>query len=98
MPKFTLKVDHAVTLFSPEGRPGAMLVEPGKEIDVPGELVTSRPAPKEDEAPAAPLPDDAYIVALNGEEKAWPHSMWELVDNKPKAKTETVKVTVGKEN
>jgi len=96
MPKFTLKVDHAVTLFSPEGRPGAMLVEPGKEIDVPGELVTERPQPKKDETPA-PLPEDAYIVVNNGEEKAWPHSVWELVDDKPK-KTEPVKAPVVKEN
>lgn len=96
MPKFTLKVDHSVTLFSPRGH-GSMVVEPGKEIDVPGVLVTSRPEPKEDEAPPVPLPDDAYIVANNGEEKAWPHALWELAD-KPVKKTEPVKAPAVKEN
>ncbi|MGW3992354.1 hypothetical protein ACWEF6_02590 [Amycolatopsis sp. NPDC004772] len=97
MPKFTLKVDHAVTLFSPEGRPGAMLVEPGDVIDVPGELVTSRPAPQDDEPEPTPLPEDAYTVANNGEEKTWPHSMWELVEDKPK-KVEPVKAPAVKES
>lgn len=92
MPKFTLKVDHSVTLFSPRGN-GSMVVEPGSEIDVPGELVTSRPK----DSDLAPLPDDAYIVLNNGEEKAWPHASWELVDDKPK-KTEPAKAPAVKEN
>lgn len=91
MPKFTLKVDHSVTLFSPRGS-GSMVVEPGKEIDVPGELVTSR------SEKAAPLPDDAYIVVNNGEEKAWPHVLWKLVEDKPVKKTEPAKPSAVKEN
>lgn len=88
MPKFTLRADHpSVTLFSPRGY-GSMVVEPGQEIDVPGVLVTSRPEPKEDEAAPVPLPYDAYIVVNNGEEKAWPHALWELVGEKPVKKTE----------
>lgn len=99
MPKFTLKLDHpSVTLFSPRGY-GSMVVEPGAEVDVPGVLVTSRPEPKDDEAPPAPLPDDAYIVAINGEEKAWPHALWELVGDKtPAKKTEPVKAPAVKES
>jgi hypothetical protein len=85
MPKFKLKADHAVTLFSPRGYE-SLTVEPGNTVDAPGELVTSRPPPKKDEPEPAPLPDDAYIVANNGEEKAWPHAVWELVDDKPAAK------------
>jgi hypothetical protein len=97
MPKFTLKVDHSVTLFSPRGY-GSMVVEPEGEVDVPGVLVTSRPEPKEGEAPLAPLPDDAYIVVNNGEEKAWPHALWVLAGDKPVKKTEPVKAPAVKEN
>lgn len=94
MPKFTLRADHpSVTLFSPRGY-GSMVVEPGKEVDAPGDLVTERP--KDSELP--PLPDDAYIVVHNGEEKAWPHALWELVEDKPVKKTEPVKAPAVKEN
>lgn len=85
-----LKVDYPVTLFSPRGYE-SLTVDPGNTVDVPGDLVTSRPAPKKDEPAPTPLPDDAYIVVNNGEEKAWPHALWALVDDKPAAKAAAVK-------
>lgn len=81
MPRFRFKGDQSVSLFRPRGHE-AMLVEPGDPIEVPGQLVTSRPEPKDGEE-VVPLPDDAYIVENHGEEKAWPHSLWELVDKAP---------------
>lgn len=101
MPKFRLRKDHhPVSLFQPEGGPDAFVVEPGSLIDAPGTLVTERPElvepnPEDVKAVAeaariaalAPLPDDAYIVERNGEEKAWPKATWELVGEKPPAKT-----------
>lgn len=90
MLKMKLKVDYPVTLFSPRGYE-SLTVEPGNTVDVPGDLVTSRPAPKKDEPEPTPLPDDAYIVVNNGEEKAWPHALWVLVDDKPAAKAAAVK-------
>lgn len=85
MPKFRLRPDHPdVDLFQPAGGLDSIRVESGKTIEVPGVLVTSRPEPKEDDEPAPPpLPDDAYIVATNGEERTWPHAVWELVEDKP---------------
>lgn len=90
MLRMRLKTDYAVTLFSPRGLE-SLVVEPGNTVDVPGTLVTSRPAQKNDEPAPAPLPDDAYIVVNNGEEKAWPHVLWELVEDKPAAKATAVK-------
>lgn len=83
MPRFRLRLDHdPVSLFQPAGGNEALPVEPGQVVDVPGELVTSRPAPKKDEPTPEPLPDDAFIVANGGEERAWSKAMWEL-DGKP---------------
>lgn len=56
----------------------------GEDIEVPGRLVTSRPKPKDGEPEPAPLPEDAYLVDNDGEERAWPHATWELVDDKAK--------------
>ncbi len=61
-------------------------VEAGETIEVPGVLVTSRPAPKAGEPEPAPIPVDAYLVDNQGVERAWPHATWELVADKP-AKT-----------
>jgi hypothetical protein len=87
MPKFTLKVDYAVTLGNPRKRE-SMTVAPGQTVEVPGEVVTSR-------APGSglpPLPEDAYIVADAGEERAWPQALWSLVEaDKPAAKAPAVK-------
>ncbi|WP_027930696.1 hypothetical protein [Amycolatopsis thermoflava] len=93
MPKFKLRDDHpAVDLYKPASRGmGSFRVEPGQEIEVPGDLVTSRPEPKKGEEALPSLPEDAYIVANRGEEKAWPHAVWELVTEKPAVKAPAVK-------
>jgi hypothetical protein len=84
MPKFRLRSDaQPVTILARPGSPDAFEVEPGQVVDVPGRLVTSREA-KKDEA-VEPLPTDAYIVAHGDEERAWPHALWEFVDDKPAA-------------
>lgn len=85
MPKFKLQADYPVTIGNPRRRE-SMTVEPGLTVEVPGVLVTSRPEPKDGELPLPPLPEDAYIVADDGEERAWPHALWGLVDDKPAAK------------
>jgi hypothetical protein len=64
-------------------------VDADEVIEVPGRLVTSRPKPKDGEPEPGPIPDDAYLVDNNGEERAWPHATWELVNDsasKPAAK------------
>ena len=83
MPRFRLLGDQPVDLYKPSGHGDSLRVEPGQTVDVPGSLVTSRPAPKKDEEPLPPLPEDAYIVVLNGEESAWPHALWQLDEDKP---------------
>lgn len=84
MPKFRLRSDaQPVTILARPGAPDAFEVEPGQVVDVPGQLVTSRPTPKKDEPAPEPLPDDAYLVVHGGEERAWPHALWESVDDKP---------------
>lgn len=81
MPRFRLRPDgQPVTILARPGSPDAFEVEPGKTVDVPGQIVTSRDA-KADE----PLPSDAYIVVNGDEERAWPHALWESVDDKPAA-------------
>jgi hypothetical protein len=83
MPKFRLRADHApVDLFEPSRSFESFQVEPGGLVDVPGDLVTSRPKPKEGQEPS-PLPDDAFIVLDGGVERAWPKAVWEL--DKPAA-------------
>jgi hypothetical protein len=63
-------------------------VDAGEVIEVPGRLVTSRPKPKDGEPEPEPLPEDAYLVDNDGEERAWPHATWELVEDKPAAKAD----------
>ncbi len=91
MLRFRLRADHPIDLYHPASRGGSLRVDAGAEVEVAGELVTERPKPKGDEPGPTPLPEDAYIVALNGEEKAWPHALWELVQDKPAAKATAVK-------
>lgn len=91
MLRFRLLADHPVDLYHPAGHGNSLRVDAGATVEVAGELVTSRPKPKGDEPEPAPLPEDAYIVALNGEEKAWPHALWELETDKPAAKAAAVK-------
>lgn len=86
MLRFRSLSDQQVHVYARYGHPDSMLVEPGQEVDVPGTLVTSRPKPKGDEPEPEPLPEDAYVVAQDGEERLWPHANWELVADKP-AKT-----------
>lgn len=86
MPRFRLLGDQPVDLYKPSGHGDSLRVEPGQTVDAPGSLVTSRPTPKKDEQPAPPLPDDAYTVVLNGEERLWPHATWELAEDKPTPK------------
>ncbi len=85
MPKFRLRSDgQPVTILGRPGSQDAFEVEPGQVVDVPGQLVTSREAKKGEPAPE-PLPDDAYIVLNGDEERAWPHAVWESIDDKPAA-------------
>jgi len=70
-------------------------VDAGEVIEVTGTLVMSRPKPKDGEPEPAPIPEDAYLVDNDGEERAWPHATWELVDDKPAAKAD---VKADKEN
>lgn len=90
MLRFRLLGDQPVDLYKPSGHTDSLRVQAGQTVDVPGALVTSRPALKKDEPALAPLPDDAYTVALGDEESLWPHANWELVDDKP-AKAAVVK-------
>jgi hypothetical protein len=84
MPKFRLRSDaQPVTILARPGAPDAFEVEPGQVVDVPGQLVTSRDG-KKGEA-VEPLPSDAYLVVHGGDERAWPHALWESVDDKPAA-------------
>jgi hypothetical protein len=46
--------------------------------EVDGTLVEERPPAKDGEPEPEPLPEDAYIVDLNGVERAWPKALWEL--------------------
>jgi hypothetical protein len=87
MLRFRLLADSAIDVYHPAGHGDSLRIDPGKTVEVAGEVVTSRPKPKGDEPEPAPLPDDAYIVVNNGEEKAWPHTLWELVEDKPASKT-----------
>jgi len=81
MPRFRLRSDHApVDLYQPSGGPDSFQIEPGQEVEVPGELVTERPTPKKGDPAPAPLPDDAFLVSHGGDEQAWPHAVWELAD------------------
>lgn len=83
MPKFRLRSDaQPVTILGKPDSLDAFEVTPGQVVDVPGQLVTSRPQPK-DAPPVEALPSDAYVVTHGGEEKAWPHALWELADDKP---------------
>ena len=91
MLRFRLLGDLPIDLYKPAGHTDSLLVEPGQTVDVPGALVTSRPEPKKNESPAAPLPEDAYTVRAGDEETLWPRALWELVDDKPAAKTAAVK-------
>ena len=88
MLRFRLLGDQPVDLYKPSGHSDSLRVEAGQTVDVPGDLVEKRPAPKKDETPLPPLPEDAYVVTLGGEETLWPHANWKLVeDDKPPAKT-----------
>jgi len=85
MPRFRLRSDHApIDLYQPAGGPDSFQIEPGQDVDVPGELVTERPTRKKGESEPGPIPDDAYLVSHGGEETAWPHAVWEIAD-KPAA-------------
>jgi len=85
MPKFRLRADGPpVTILAKPGDPDAFNVEPGQVVDIPGRLITSRETKKGDPEPN-PLPDDAYVVANGDDERAWPHALWESVDDKPAA-------------
>jgi hypothetical protein len=83
VPKFKNVSGNELAVFKPEGDPQSRNVGPGDVLEIQGTLVTSRPAPKDDEPEPEPLPEDAYIVDVDGEEQAFPHALWELVE-KPK--------------
>lgn len=91
MLRFRLLGDQPIDLYHPAGHGNSLRVDVGAVVEVAGQLVTSRPVPKKDEPEPVPLPEDAYIVVNNGEEKAWPHALWELEQDKPAAKAAAVK-------
>lgn len=80
MLKFKNISGDAVEAIREQRRP----VDVDEVIEVPGVLVTSRPAPKDGEPEPGPIPTDAYLVDNQGVERAWPHASWELVGDKPK--------------
>jgi len=78
MPRFRLRKDtDPIDLFQ---RAGAeqFHVEPGQEIEVPGDLAKDQPQ------------SDAYVIGDGDQARAWAKAQWELVDNKP-AKAAPVK-------
>lgn len=81
--KFKNKSGSRVDVYRPAELGGRGL-DHGEVIEVEGRIVASRPAPKKGEPKPSPIPDDAYLVEHNGEERAWPHAVWELVDDKAK--------------
>lgn len=78
MPQFKNVTGADVDLFRP-AELGGRVVAAGDVVDVPGRIVTSRPKPKDGDPAPVPIPDDAYLVEDGGEERAWPHTSWELV-------------------
>lgn len=85
MLRFRLRSDHGpVSLFARPTAPDAFLVESGQIVDVPGSVVTE---PRGD----GPVPDDAYLVVHGDDERLWPKSVWELVEDKPAAPAATLK-------
>lgn len=85
MPRFRLREDHPDVILA---ELDAFHVKSGDLVEVPGGLVTTRPKSKDDEPEPAPIPEDAYLVANNGVERAWPKAVWELAD-KPAAPAAT---------
>lgn len=85
MLKFKNKSGTSLDVWRP-AELGGRTVKANDTIEIEGELVESRPAPKDDEPAPEPIPEDAYLVAHNGEEKTWPHALWELVADKPAAR------------
>lgn len=93
MPKFK-NIGPAVYIGKP-GSYGTRAADADEVVEIPGRLITTRD--KDDDRP---LPDDAYIVAdRDGDERAWAHSQWELVQDKAKATDKTAdKADPAKEN
>lgn len=91
MPK--LKNIGAAVVVGKPGSAGSFEVDAGDVAEVPGRLVTSR-----DKDDNRPIPEDAYLVAdRDGDERAWPHAQWELVQDK-KTDTKADKADPAKEN
>lgn len=84
MLKFKNVSGNELAVFKPEGDPQSRAIAAGNVLEVNGSVVSSRPEPKDDEPTPEPLPEDAYLVELDGDEKAFPHALWELVVDKPK--------------
>lgn len=70
---------------------GGQPLDPNKVVEVEGRIVASRPAPKKGEPKPPPIPEDAYLVEHQGEERAWPHALWELIEDKKTADTKADK-------
>lgn len=91
MPRLRLRPDHApISLYQPAGGNESLPVEPGQTVDVSGQFITSRHAAKQGQPAPEPLPDDAYVFDIGGEERAWPKSTWELVEDKAAVSREGV--------
>jgi hypothetical protein len=73
----------AVSLFAPEGLPGAVPVDAGGVVDVEGEVAKSTTHGGLKAVGITELPDDATLVVLpDGDVRAFAHSHWELVETK----------------
>jgi hypothetical protein len=82
--KFKNVSGNELAVFKPEGDPTSRTVQSGDVLEVNGSVIASRPTPKNDEPAPPPLPEDAYLVEVDGDERAFPHALWELVGDKPK--------------
>jgi hypothetical protein len=74
----------AVSLFAPEGLPGAVSVDADAIVEIEGEVAKQRRKDL-DAAGITEIPDDATLVILpSGDVRAFAHSHWELVETKGK--------------
>lgn len=70
MPRLRNISPNEFSLFARAGDTDALTVSPNQVIDVPGDL-------------AAEQPEDAYQIGVDDSVRLWPHSVWQLVDEKP---------------
>lgn len=73
MPKFRLLSSEALDLFVPADKSrDSYAVEAGAEVKVPGDIASET--------------EDAYVVGVDANARAWSKTLWALVDDKPATK------------